>query len=288
MGPAIPRTPVVHWVWDCPGPSLPLLTLGRSIIERASSLGSQCTCVLTLGPSVNFHIHQLAAHHHHACCTGSGFRYLGKIWKSSGRRWTGSHKGRAWCHWLHLWHCSDQPPLDWGRLVPHLMVAQHLLSCHLHLCIFPGPHTHTQTQLTQAHACIHTHAQHGDTNMEHGLLKHLCFLFASVSPCRACVCMYVCACVSYVCVCVCVCVCVSGPGQTQRWRWQERRCQATIRGDTRLSQSKGVWSPYLWSDPVQDGNEERTDSDNSGLWLQKSAIRPNTKASPPFLPCCAC
>ena len=44
--------------------------------------------------------------------------------------------------------------------------------------------------------------------MEHGLLKHLCFLFASVSPCRACVCMYVCACVSYVCVCVCVCVCV--------------------------------------------------------------------------------
>ena len=105
---------------------------------------------------------------------------------------------------------------------------------------------------------------------------------------HVCVCMYVLVSAVFVCVCVCVCVCVSGPGQTQRWRWQERRCQATIRGGTRLSQSKGVWSPYLWSDPVQDGNEERTDSDNSGLWLQKSAIRPNTKTSPPFLPCCAC
>ena len=92
--------------------------------------------------------------------------------------------------------------------MPPLMVAEHLLSCHLHLCIFPGLYTHTQTQLTQAHACIHTHAQHGDTNTNrvHWLLKHLCFLFAFVSSCQACVCMHMCACFSCVCVCVCVCL----------------------------------------------------------------------------------
>ena len=53
---------------------------------------------------------------------------------------------------------SDKPPSDWGRLMPPLLVAQHLLSCRLHLCICPGTdtHTHTQTQPTQAHVCIHT------------------------------------------------------------------------------------------------------------------------------------
>jgi hypothetical protein len=39
-----------------------------------SSLGSQCTCVLTLGSCVNFHIHHLVSHHHLTCCTGSSFR----------------------------------------------------------------------------------------------------------------------------------------------------------------------------------------------------------------------
>ena len=43
--------------------------------------------------------------------------------------WTGS-----------LQRYGDKPPSDWGRLVPPLMVAQHLLSCHLHLCICPGQH----------------------------------------------------------------------------------------------------------------------------------------------------
>ena len=59
---------------------------------------------------------------------------------------------------------SDKPPSDWGHLVPPLLVAQHLCSCRLHLCICSGPdthththtHTHTQIQPTQAHACIHT------------------------------------------------------------------------------------------------------------------------------------
>ena len=53
---------------------LPPLTLGRPIIARASSLGSQCTCVLTLGSSVNVHMHHSVAQHHHTCCIGSGFR----------------------------------------------------------------------------------------------------------------------------------------------------------------------------------------------------------------------
>jgi len=30
--------------------------------------------VLTLGSSVNFHMHRLVAHKHHTCCAGSGFR----------------------------------------------------------------------------------------------------------------------------------------------------------------------------------------------------------------------
>ena len=43
------------------------------------------------------------------------------------------------------------------------------------------------------------------------------------------------------------------------------------------------------SDPVQDVNEERTATDNSRLWLQRSAIRPNTKTRSSFLPCyCMC
>ena len=46
------------------------------------------------------------------------------------------------------------------------------------------------------------------------LLKHLCSLFAFVSPYQACVCIHMCVCVA--CVCVCVCVCVSGPGKKQR------------------------------------------------------------------------
>ena len=38
------------------------------------------------------------------------------------------------------------------------------------------------------------------------LLKHLCSLFAFVSPYQACVCIHVCVCVACVCVSVCVCV----------------------------------------------------------------------------------
>ena len=30
--------------------------------------------MLTLGSSVNFHMHHLVAHKHHTCCAGSGFR----------------------------------------------------------------------------------------------------------------------------------------------------------------------------------------------------------------------
>ena len=57
-----------------PGPTLLHLTLGRPVIARASSPGSQCTSVLTLGSSVILHIHQSVSHHDHTCCTGRGFR----------------------------------------------------------------------------------------------------------------------------------------------------------------------------------------------------------------------
>uniref|UniRef100_A0A8B9WW24 Uncharacterized protein n=1 Tax=Bos mutus grunniens TaxID=30521 RepID=A0A8B9WW24_BOSMU len=48
-----------------------------------------------------------------------------------------------------------QTPSDWERLVPPLLVTQHLLSCRLHLCICPGQHKHMR---------VYTHAWHRDTN----------------------------------------------------------------------------------------------------------------------------
>uniref|UniRef100_A0A4W2E450 Uncharacterized protein n=1 Tax=Bos indicus x Bos taurus TaxID=30522 RepID=A0A4W2E450_BOBOX len=60
----------------------------------------------------------------------------------------------------------NKPPSDWERLVPPLLVTQHLLSCRLHLCICPGldtqKHTHKHSQ--HKHMCVYTHAWHGDTN----------------------------------------------------------------------------------------------------------------------------
>uniref|UniRef100_A0ABI0NUL7 Secreted protein n=1 Tax=Bos taurus TaxID=9913 RepID=A0ABI0NUL7_BOVIN len=61
---------------------------------------------------------------------------------------------------------QNKPPSDWERLVPPLLVTQHLLSCRLHLCICPGldtqKHTHKHSQ--HKHMCVYTHAWHGDTN----------------------------------------------------------------------------------------------------------------------------
>lgn len=42
---------------------------------------------------------------------------------------------------------GDQPPSAWGRLVPPLLVARHLLSRRLHLCVRPGPDTHTHPRI---------------------------------------------------------------------------------------------------------------------------------------------
>lgn len=44
----------------------------------------------------------------------------------------------------------------------------------------------------------------------------------------------------------------------------------------------GLYIPHLCIDPAQDGNKERMASDNSRLWLQISAIRPDTKHAHQF------
>ena len=83
----------------------------------------------------------------------------------------------------------------------------------------------------------------------------------------------VCVPVPCICVCtgmcfchLCLCVCVHGPSPllTWRWRWKTMRCLTTSRGGRRHPQTRGDWSTHLCSAPVQDKNEQRMASDNSG------------------------
>ena len=125
---------------------------------------------------------------HAALAAASG--YLGKIWKSSGRRQTGSHKDRTWCLLTPSPTLQRPTTLRLGtpRASSYGCSARALLSpsyLHLPWARHIHTHTHTHTQPTQTHACIQMHAPHGgtNTNREHRLLKHLCFLFGFVSPC---------------------------------------------------------------------------------------------------------
>ena len=93
---------------------------------------------------------------------------------------------------------------NYGCLAPPLLSPSSL-------CLPWARHTHTQTQPTQAHPCIHTDARHRNTN---AIRKHRCFrspcsLILFVSPCRACVCIHACAHIGCVCECVYVFVCVA-------------------------------------------------------------------------------
>ena len=122
---------------------------------------------------------------HAALAAASG--YLGKIWKSSGRRQTGSHKDRTWCLLTPSPTLQRPTTLRLGtpRASSYGCSARALLSpSYLHLPWARHMHTHTQSADINTQ-CIQTHAQHGDTNTnrEHRLLKHLCFLSGFVSPC---------------------------------------------------------------------------------------------------------
>ena len=106
---------------------------------------------------------------------------------SSLSSWTGS-----------LQRYSDKPPSDWGHLVPPLLVAQHLCSCRLHLCICSGPdthtHTHTHTNTANTSTCMYTHMfgmgtqmQTGNTGVsgaKDGLIQQ-CWRWRQSAPCPA-------------------------------------------------------------------------------------------------------
>ena len=76
-------------------------------------------------------------------------------------------------------------------------------------------------------------------------------------------------------MCVCVCVCpAQGRGRDEGGR---RGGAEQPEEESQGDQAEGGLSPYLCIDSAQDGNEERMASDNSRLWLQISAITPDTK-----------
>ena len=86
------------------------------------------------------------------------------------------------------------------------------------------------------------------------------------------------------CDCVCVCVCVwvcpaQGRGRDEGGR---RGGAEQPEEESWGDQAEGGLSPHLCIDPAQDGNKERMASDNSRLWLQISAIRPDTKHAHQF------
>ena len=60
--------------------------------------------------------------------------------------------------------CMDKFPLVCEPLVPPLLVAPHLMFCHLHLWVCSGkdPCTHTHTHTDMQHK--HTHVRDRDTN----------------------------------------------------------------------------------------------------------------------------
>ena len=69
-----------------------------------------------------------------------------------------------------------------GTLMPPLTVAQHLVSCCLHLCICPGldthrhTHTHTHTHTADTSTCMYTHTYSAwgtNTNKEHRCFRRL-------------------------------------------------------------------------------------------------------------------
>ena len=141
--------------------------------------------------------------------------YLGKLWKSSGRRWTGSHKDRTWClltpsptlqrpHTLRL---GTPRASSYGCCSPVAFISTSSLG-QTHT------HTHTHTQPTQTHVCIQTCSAWGHKHKQ-GTQPPETPLF----PVWVCVpmlsmCVYTRMCLHRTCLCVCVCVCVSRLGQT--------------------------------------------------------------------------
>ena len=96
--------------------------------------------------------------------------------------------------------------------MPPLMVTRLLLSCHLHLCVFPGLHTqpHTLTNTADISTCVYTHTcsarrhkhnQGTRASETHEFPVCICVPVPSI-------CVYTCVCLCRLCLCVCVCVCV--------------------------------------------------------------------------------
>ena len=144
--------------------------------------------MLTLGSSVNVHIHHSVAQHHHTCCIGSGFSLPWENMEEPGEEVDRNHKDRTWClltpsptlqrpHTLRL---GTPRASSYGCSAPALLSPSYL-----HLPWARHTHTHTHTHSRHKHMCVYKHAQHGgtNTNREDRLLKHLCFLFGFVSPC---------------------------------------------------------------------------------------------------------
>ena len=93
-----------------------------------------------------------------------------------------------------------------------LMVAQHLLSCRLHIYIFLGPdtYTHTHTHTADTNTCVYTNTcsawghkhKQGTQPPETPLFPvWVCVPMLSM-------CVYTRMCLHRTCLCVCVCVCV--------------------------------------------------------------------------------
>ena len=155
---------------------------------------------------------------HAALAAASG--YLGKIWKSSGRRQTGSHKDRTWCLLTPSPTLQRPTTLRLGtpRASSYGCSARALLSpSYLHLPWARHMHTHTE--------CRHKHTVYTNTCSAWGH-KHKQGTQAPETPLFpvwVCVpmlsmCVYTHMCLHQTCLCVrvCVCVCVSSLGQTQR------------------------------------------------------------------------
>ena len=104
------------------------------------------TFVLTLGSSVNFHIHWLASHHYHTGKLGNDLRLGGdhteQLWEEMDRDPKRAGQGAYWHHLPYCWTQASSDtetpifPVCVCVTVPSSCVFTHVCLCHPCLCVF--------------------------------------------------------------------------------------------------------------------------------------------------------